>query len=652
MVTITLDVENSPASVASKYPVEKAPTRKWVPKPLFNGNIDWRFLSSILEILHGNPRHGNPENPVDCLVYVMLTRKTPIEIGEVIFERLKERYRDWEQVIADDTDELRRILHGSGLEDNKAHDIQNTLSLIREKFGAVNLDRLKDWGKVRCLKYLTSLPGVGPKTARCVMMYALGKKVFPADAHCIRVLTRIGVIEEGLGHKKAQEILAGKVPDNVAYKLHVNLVAHGQKICTPENPGCESCTLDRMCEYYRALVREKSSKNNTKPTVIDLFSGAGGTSFGLTSAGYRIVAAVDNDFWACQTYILNHPEVPYENVVCEDIHKIKGTALEKIKGETTVDLVIGGPPCQGFSMIGKRIRGLTEEERFIDDPRNELYREFVRLVKKVNSRIVVMENVPGLFSLIDGHYRDQIKEDLNHGYAVEATKVNSKNIGVPQSRIRVFFIGASREAFHDKAQEITDGIIKRLTEYQDPGPDLRYVISDLPSLEQDDGKEVALCRIKSALSPYATAMVENNNGILFNHVSRPLNIRDRELYALLKPGETGNDAVEKHNRRDLMVYRTDVFRDKYRRLDYDRVAPTVVAHLCKDGHMFIHPDRKQNRSLTVREAARIQSFPDDFIFYGPRSYQFRHVGNAVPPLVAKKLGEIIRDVVSNAGFDW
>lgn len=139
--------------------------------------------------------------------------------------------------------------------------------------------------------------------------------------------------------------------------------------------------------------------------------------------------------------------------------------------------------------------------------------------------------------------------------------------------------------------------------------------------------------------------------LLHNHVSRPINVRDQLLYSRLQPGETGYDAVAKYNARHLMVYRNDIFHDKYRRLVYDKPCYTIVAHLSRDGHMYIHPDRKQVRSITVREAARIQSFPDDFIFYGPRTYQFSQVGNAVPPLMSKAIGQAIIEAVKEEGYD-
>lgn len=645
--------DGAAGSVAQTFRVESARQRRWVPMPFADGKLDWGLLSWMLESAYNNPRHGNPEDPLDCLIYVMLTRKTPISLGKKIYSKLRRHYPNWLALLSETPGELQKLLRGSGLEELKAGDIRAVLAAVYREFGELSLDRLSGWSNDRCLRFLTGLPGVGTKTARCVMMYSLGRGVFPADTHCIRVLARIGVIEEGLEHRVAQEKLAMLIPGQHAHGLHVNLVAHGQRVCTATSPRCQECPVNKLCSRYRADRRAASGADASQPTVVDLFCGAGGTSLGLEQAGYRIVAAVDNDGWACQTFRLNHPSVPESCVVCSDIRHLPTDCLDPLVPGRGVDLLVGGPPCQGFSMIGKRVRGRNGAQRFIDDPRNELYREFVRFVRHLRPRVVVMENVPGLFSLRQGHYRRQIVEDLDHGYETDAVLVDAHRFGVPQHRQRVLFVGVSRDSFGDDAVAIRDRLLATLRAHNDPGPTLRQAISDLPPLAQDDGAEVMpRPPRRGRLSSYAALMGATGSAAVLNHVSRPLNVRDQLLYARLAPGETGHDAVVKHGARHLMVYRDDVFHDKYRRLVYDRPSPTVVAHLAKDGHMFIHPDPGQTRTITVREAARIQSFPDDFIFYGPRTHQFQHVGNAVPPLLAKYVGEAIRAVVTEAGYEW
>jgi DNA (cytosine-5)-methyltransferase 1 len=455
------------------------------------------------------------------------------------------------------------------------------------------------------------------------------------------------VLPEGLEHRSAQSALLKKVPAAYAYKLHVNLVAHGQAICTAQNPRCNLCPIRLFCSTYRNKLQEAWATDTKSATALDLFSGVGGSSLGLLHAGYRILAALDEDKWAIRTFSLNHPELPSERALTADIRKPDSfTKLEKLIGRQKIDVVIGGPPCQGFSMIGERIRGRNGSQRFIDNPGNKLYRQFVHYVNKLQPRVVVMENVPALYSFRKGYYKKQIIQDLSNQFAVEALEVDAYNFGVPQRRKRVLFIGVNvrKSGGRAKAEAVVSSIRSDLENQHVPGCNLRNAIGDLPSLNQDDGKEVIRREIPSGRrSKYAQMM--GSSSLVFNHVSRPLNVRDQLLYRLLKPGEKASDAIEKYGARHLMAYRTDIFSDKYRRLRIDDPSPTVMAHLSHDGHMYICPDPKQNRSITVREAARIQSFPDGFIFYEPRTYQFRHVGNAVPPLLAATIGTVLKKYI-------
>ena len=632
------------SSLADTLRVKDARTRRWVPRPFEEGMLDWRFLSEMLHELHGSPRHGNPKDPLDCLVYVMLSRKTPIPTAGKLFRKLKRKFPTWGEMAATDVDAVRGAIRGGGLEATRAKHLHGVVETLRTEFGSASLNRLRKWSNQRCLDFLTRLPGVGKKSALCVMMYGLNRKVFPADAHCIRILTRLGVLPEGLEHRPAQVQLLKKVPREYAYRLHVNLVAHGQSICTARNPRCGSCAVRQFCQSYRIKRREAWEKDKKPPTAIELFSGVGGSSLGLRNAGYRVVAALDKDDWAIRTLRLNHAELPTERVLAEDIRKpATFRKLKKLLRRQKIDVVIGGPPCQGFSMIGERIRG-RNGQRFIDKPGNKLYREFVHYVNWIQPRAVVMENVPALYSFRHGYYKKQIIQDLSKKFAVEALEVDANRFGVPQRRKRVLFVGVNVRdcGGRKKAKSIVSSISTDLKDLKSYGPEVRMAIGDLPSLRQNDGREVSRRETANGRqSKYAHEMARCAP-LIFNHVSRPLNVRDQLLYKLLKPGEKASDAIEKYDARHLMAYRTDIFSDKYRRLRADRAAPTIMAHLSQDGHMYIHPDPKQHRSITVREAARLQSFPDDFIFFEPRTYQFRHVGNAVPPLLAETIGMVLR----------
>ncbi len=203
----------------------------------------FRAISEVLAREYGTPRHGNPEEPLDDLVYLMLTRKSPIEQAEEVYNQFVEEIgHDWGLVLERGAEYVREKTETLGMGRQRPMDIMETLDTIRETFGDLNLTQLQQCNDEECESFLTSLPGVGPKTARCVMLYALGREVFPADAHCIRVLGRVGIIppEVAQNHRRAQRMLADLVPREVAYELHVNLIAHGQAVCPPRNPDCTS----------------------------------------------------------------------------------------------------------------------------------------------------------------------------------------------------------------------------------------------------------------------------------------------------------------------------------------------------------------------------------------------------------------------------
>lgn len=215
--------------------------------------LDWSLISSLLERAYGNPRHGNPQDPTDCLFYLMLTRKTSIARARLMYSRIRLRLPQWKCLIDLSEEQLRHLLAGGGLEGTKARSMKKVAAVLLERFGAVTLDGLRSLPDQKCLEFLLKLPGVGLKTALCVMMYSLGRDMFPADAHCVRVLQRMGAIPVGIGHRTAQKLLMRLVPPNSAYKLHVNLIAHGQSVCKPRNPLCQTCVVRVSCAPSETL---------------------------------------------------------------------------------------------------------------------------------------------------------------------------------------------------------------------------------------------------------------------------------------------------------------------------------------------------------------------------------------------------------------
>jgi len=217
-----------------------------------------KTISQIVNLLHkeyGSPRLGNKNNPVDELVYIILSTKTSDKVYQRTYEKIRDKYLSWEKLLKADIDEIAKVIEFGGLGKQKAKLIKNSLTRIKERFGKVNLDFLR---KKRNLKeieeLLLSLPGVGIKTTKCIMLYSLNKKVLPVDTHTHRLTYRLGWIKrrEMRNEKgKLHELLEMIVPKSLRYKLHVNAVAHGRKICLPRKPRCERCPLTRHCEYYR-----------------------------------------------------------------------------------------------------------------------------------------------------------------------------------------------------------------------------------------------------------------------------------------------------------------------------------------------------------------------------------------------------------------
>ncbi len=337
-------------------------------------------------------------------------------------------------------------------------------------------------------------------------------------------------------------------------------------------------------------------------TVLDLFCGAGGLSYGFERVGYEIVLGIDNDKAALETFELNHKGAKGLNA---DISEINGEQIKKYFNKGKVDVIIGGPPCQGLSLSGPR--------KF-DDPRNKLYLSYIRLVDELQPKAFIIENVPGLVSLFKGKIKDSIVERLtNMGYNISFEVLLASDYGVPQNRKRVFFVGLKKGFFDFKELNKTNKVITS-----------KMAISDLPSLENSLGGDVMEYETEPK-NEYQQLMRSESNRI-YNHVGTNHTNRVRDIIALVPDGGNYKDLpVELQGTRNFNVAWT--------RYDSEKPAPTVDT-----GHRH-HFHYKYNRVPTVRESARLQSFPDNFIFRGNKTEQYRQVGNAVPPLLAKVLAK-------------
>lgn len=347
----------------------------------------------------------------------------------------------------------------------------------------------------------------------------------------------------------------------------------------------------------------------SKFNVLDLFCGAGGLSLGFQQAGFNIALGIDNDAKALETFEKNHDGA---KSICGDITAI---GYEKdikplLKGRQ-IDVIIGGPPCQGFSLSGPRN---------FDDPRNKLYLSYIRLVSEIKPRAFVIENVPGLVSLFGGVVKDNIlKRFTDMGYTVQYKILVSSDYGVPQKRKRVVFVGVKRGENPFIYPEIST---KQIT--------CKMALSDLPQLVDTLGEPIQ-DYVTDPQNKYQQLMRKHSNKV-FNHIAANHSEKVKSIISMVPAGGNYKDLPEEYRK-------TRNFHVAWTRFPDDAPAPTIDT-----GHRH-HFHYKYNRVPTVRECARLQSFPDDFVFIGNKTQQFRQVGNAVPPLMAEKIAESLKKVL-------
>ena len=395
---------------------------------------------------------------------------------------------------------------------------------------------------------------------------------------------------------------------------------------------CDQCLINKWCNHFRSLQQQLEEQKNT-PTYADFFCGAGGLSCGFHRAGFRLSLANDIQDCCIDTITLNHPEVPEKHMVAGDINDVIKN-ISQISRYSKVDVVIGGPPCQGFSMANR--------QRLIDDPRNHLYKSFIQAINILQPKFFVMENVRGMLGV-----KNQIVEDFNAiGYSATAHLLNAKDFGIPQNRERVIFIG-NRLGINN--EELFDNLF-RISESKDKVT-LSDAIADLPGLqakrvpnqtEVEDNESGYTFALNPAchMNDYVSWVNDGKaNCLIFNHKARYNNERDIEIFGRLNPGDNSADPKIA----DIMPYkrREKIFKDKYFKLEPDKICKTITAHMKYDCNMYIHPS--QARGLTPREAARIQSYPDDYFFRGSYTKTYMQVGNSVPPLLSEAIAQVIKE---------
>lgn len=381
---------------------------------------------------------------------------------------------------------------------------------------------------------------------------------------------------------------------------------------------------------YAAQLRARGAR-----LAADLFSGAGGLSLGLEAAGYRVVLGIDSDREATETHRhhFGGMTVAWDLGDPERVNRVG-----ELVRDAGVELLAGGPPCQPFSRAGRsKIR-----HRILDgfpDPseeRRHLWRSFLEVVKIAKPAAVLMENVPDMVLDKDMFIlRTMVHELESLGYAVEERVVDTSKYGVPQFRHRLILVALRDRTAFTWPQPLPDQVT------------VWNAISDLPSVKggwRPEGGAEGWAPYKAPHTAFQRRMREgvgdDKADRVYDHITRPVRPDDEIAFQHMTEKTLYSDLPE-HLRR----YRADIFDDKYKRLNENNLSRTITAHIAKDGYWYIHP--RDNRTLTVREAARLQTFPDRYRFAGPPSAAFRQIGNAVPPFLGEQLGIAIRECLDD-----
>lgn len=366
-----------------------------------------------------------------------------------------------------------------------------------------------------------------------------------------------------------------------------------------------------------------------RPTAIDLFCGAGGMSLGLQDAGFDVVMGVDHDRESVETHRSLFPglSVEWDLSDAEVVEHVAG-----IVKRGSISLVAGGPPCQPFSSAGRGlIRHLVETgRRDGNDQRRELWRAFLSVIEQATPPAVLMENVPDMALDPDmAILRTMVHRLESLGYHVSTRVLETWRFGVPQFRERLFLVAMRDSNGFEWPAESTE----RVT--------VANAIGDLPPVEggaRPEGGAEGFWTYGGAESGFQKrarqGIAAAQRSRIYDHITRPVRDDDRAVFMQMDSKTRYTDIAP-----ELRRYRDDIFTDKYKRLDANDLSRTITAHIARDGYWYIHPS--QPRTLTVREAARIQTFRDNIRFAGPPSSAFRQIGNAVPPLMAERLGESI-----------
>lgn len=626
------------------------------------------------------------DDPLDAAAAIVLSE--PVETpSEWFFKRsvreavraLRDRHGSWENIISLDDDTILSVIEeysrGRGVNADRVSRLKRLLTAVEETHYTDGVT-LRGFSRVQYRTYvdfLTTVPGIEQGDAWWLLQTAFDKPVWPVDSRVDKLLCSLSLIEPADLEKEADRhhSLEDETVSGLIAPLYRALATHA---IVAEGDVCsETCEIRKFLLTHRIRQQQDHEEGLT---AVDLFAGAGGLSSGLGQTGFNVRWAIDIDSDAIDTYRLNHPDIPHENIVCGDVQEIDLPAqIRQAVGKP--DVIVGGPPCQSLSQAGYRSRRADDEDySILDDSRTSLYTQYVQTVEELRPKAIVMENVEGMVNKVgDTGIRviDWVLEDLEMlgetgpSYDVDYQVQNMTELGVPQKRERVFIVGI-REDLVEQNGATAEKLLDDLPTDGETQT-IQQGLSGLPRLRRGEGGRVLAKTVQGAKSDYIHEhSLDSGTSICFNHRARehPME-KDRILFdKALDPGDTGWDVkygsdgeYAEYIEYDVGTAENQRFGDKYRMLQWSEPAPTIVAHLAKDANGYVlpdyyehaRPDRERadpsrNRGITPREAARLQSFPDDYIFLGSFTSWFRQIGNAVPPVAGKRIGKVLEPAVT------